>query len=299
MSRAEYLEAHWVNESAGFYALCGKMSAEEENSRLLEIVQAFDVPEAGQGTSSSDIASSSTTVSEACGCGLADDPTLTVVPAELVRPLWGLAGTGYSIVPGAVESGTPLLQEAAIAAASARWLSGEELDEHLQQQAEQLVRQLLERGFAVVQLGAATAAEHSTLMASAGKRPAQRVFSSDCSIVSAYMGQLSDLPRATVLDLITHPLELQQRASSRRIPWTARPLAPTAASSMPDMCIARPSRRSCSRYEQVGRLAVVFGAAVERRSKARPCEASLPWVGWLRKSSVWHAVSTPFVASLP
>ncbi len=177
MGRAEYLEAHWVNESAGFYALCGKMPAEEENSRLLEIVQAFDVPEAGQDTSSSDTVSSPTMASEACGCGLADDPTLTVVPAELVRQLWGLAGTGYSTVPGAIEPGTPLLQEAAIAAASARWLSGEELDEHLQQQAEQLVRQLLERGFAVVQLGAATAAEHSTLMASAGKGPTQRVVS--------------------------------------------------------------------------------------------------------------------------
>ncbi len=112
------------------------------------------------------------------------------------------------------------------------------------------------------------------------------------------MGQLSDLPRAT-LDLITPPLELQQRASSRRIRRTARPLAPTAASSMPAMCIARPSRRSCSRCEQVGRLAVVFGGAVERRSKARPCEASLRWVGWPRKSSVWHAVSTPSVASFP
>lgn len=197
MTRAEYLEAHWVNESAGFFALCGKMSVEEETSRLLEIVQAFDVPETDQGISSTapgeadapmgevtvsasveagaDCSSSSSSSTAACGCGLADDLTLTVVPAELVRPLWEPAGAGLSAIPSARRescsgNSSLLLWEDDLAAAGARWLSGDELDGHLQQQAEHLVGQLLERGFAVVQLGAATAAEHDSLMVSTGEK---------------------------------------------------------------------------------------------------------------------------------
>jgi len=37
----EYVEEHWVNSSAGYYALVGKMSEEEETKLLLEIVAAF------------------------------------------------------------------------------------------------------------------------------------------------------------------------------------------------------------------------------------------------------------------
>jgi hypothetical protein len=37
----EYVEEHWVSAAAGYYAVTGKMSAEEENRLLLEIVEAF------------------------------------------------------------------------------------------------------------------------------------------------------------------------------------------------------------------------------------------------------------------
>lgn len=43
LSPEEYVAAHYANPEAGFYALCGKLSAEEENERLLEIVQVFEV----------------------------------------------------------------------------------------------------------------------------------------------------------------------------------------------------------------------------------------------------------------
>jgi hypothetical protein len=36
-----YIEEHWVNSSAGYYAVVGKMSKEEETKLLLEVVAAF------------------------------------------------------------------------------------------------------------------------------------------------------------------------------------------------------------------------------------------------------------------
>eukprot|EP00026_Physarum_polycephalum_P020305 Phypoly_transcript_22796.p1 GENE.Phypoly_transcript_22796~~Phypoly_transcript_22796.p1 ORF type:complete len:102 (+),score=29.62 Phypoly_transcript_22796:65-370(+) len=41
LSFEEYRKQHWVNEEAGFYALVGKMTKDEENRALLEIYSAF------------------------------------------------------------------------------------------------------------------------------------------------------------------------------------------------------------------------------------------------------------------
>lgn len=41
LSREEYLEEHYVNPEAGSYAIGGKMSKEEENDLLLQVVSAF------------------------------------------------------------------------------------------------------------------------------------------------------------------------------------------------------------------------------------------------------------------
>ena len=274
-TRAEYLEAHWVNDSAGFYALCGKMSAEEENIRLLEIVQAFDVTGSSDSSAAVDIAeapedadgSAKSPSAAACGCGLADDPTLTVVPADLVRPLWGLVGSGCA-------NSSLLLQEDALATASARWLSSDMLDGFLHQQAETLVTQLQERGFAVVQLGASTMAEHGSLMASTGE---------------------NTNPQPAVWQQINHRVlvawKLQQSTSLQRNLRTARLLAPTPASSTQAMFTVRHSRRSCSKFEQVDQLLLVFGRAVASYSETQPCGASELWVDWLRKCFSLHAVS--------
>ena len=44
----QYIHDHWVSASAGYYAVTGKMTTEEENALLLDIVSAFmhvdDVP---------------------------------------------------------------------------------------------------------------------------------------------------------------------------------------------------------------------------------------------------------------
>lgn len=130
-SLEEYVRTHWVNPEAGFYALCGKMTAAEETSALLDIVQAFSVDDADDGVTSS----SSTAINTAqmmdptatgptaaaanhrseaagraaldtakrrasrqssarpqkrarnpdCGC---DDLTLSVVPGDIIQPLW-------------------------------------------------------------------------------------------------------------------------------------------------------------------------------------------------------------------
>ena len=126
------------------------MSAEEETERLLEIVQAFEVSpmdvDAAGGEEQAATAAGAGRAA-ACGCGLADDPTLTVVPAELVRPLWG----------GSDEPA--LLPESTIAAAAASWLGGgAALPQEMEQQVELLTSSLRTRGFAVVQLGEETAA---------------------------------------------------------------------------------------------------------------------------------------------
>ena len=132
------------------------MSAEEETERLLEIVQAFEVSpmdvDAAGGEEQAATAAGAGRAA-ACGCGLADDPTLTVVPAELVRPLWG----------GSDEPA--LLPESTIAAAATSWLGGgAALPQETQQQVELLTSSLRTRGFAVVQLGEETAADCGGLL---------------------------------------------------------------------------------------------------------------------------------------
>eukprot|EP00300_Choanocystis_sp_HF-7_P023771 c2489_g1_i1.p1 GENE.c2489_g1_i1~~c2489_g1_i1.p1 ORF type:complete len:358 (-),score=63.68 c2489_g1_i1:17-1090(-) len=40
----DYLENNWVNEEAGYFAVCGKMSADEELEMILAVISAFDGP---------------------------------------------------------------------------------------------------------------------------------------------------------------------------------------------------------------------------------------------------------------
>ena len=47
LTHAEYCKEHWVNAEAGFLAVCGKMSAEEETEALLAVVAAYEERENG------------------------------------------------------------------------------------------------------------------------------------------------------------------------------------------------------------------------------------------------------------
>jgi hypothetical protein len=49
LTTEEYREQHWVNARAGFYAVVGKMEADEEHQLLLAVVQAFCADEDGSG----------------------------------------------------------------------------------------------------------------------------------------------------------------------------------------------------------------------------------------------------------
>lgn len=106
---AAYAETHWVNPQAGFYALCGKMSAEDETAALLDIVRAFA---AGDAFSGAPAAAPARQVARAerpsgggaeprqkkprqaaaCGCASAD-MTTSVIPKEQIHPLWGSGAT--------------------------------------------------------------------------------------------------------------------------------------------------------------------------------------------------------------
>lgn len=123
---AEYKRTHWVNDSAGFYALCGKMSAEEETAALLDIVRAFavggdDRPGSSDAAGARKKARTGPGGAADCGCE-APDPTLTVVPSEMIRPLWG---------PEA-DSAPVVFEEAVLHTHAASWLAcaDEASDQH-------------------------------------------------------------------------------------------------------------------------------------------------------------------------
>ena len=163
MTREEYLTAHWVNESAGFYALCGKMSAEEEQARLLEIVAAFSVPADGGPTITQPV----TAGGERPTVAMAEDLSLTVVPGELVSPLWGDVARG-STAPPLVLQEAELIEAAGACLRSKNLVEAQELSAH-HDVAQQLASQLAARGFAVVELSAHTADCNAKLLAAAAE----------------------------------------------------------------------------------------------------------------------------------
>jgi hypothetical protein len=124
---AAYRASHWVNPRAGFYALCGKMTPEHETAALLEIVRVFTddtsvaraLPRAPTGAASSAAAVHRLPRKRArasCGCNV--DPTLAVIPPELIKPLWDAGGQPFS------RCDCLIFDEDVLHKAAAEWMGG-------------------------------------------------------------------------------------------------------------------------------------------------------------------------------
>ena len=83
LTHEEYCREHWVNREAGYFAVCGKLSAAEEHAALMAVVQAFE-----DGEAESALPRASTATRRRDGPQPEDDSSYEV-PLGQIEVRWG------------------------------------------------------------------------------------------------------------------------------------------------------------------------------------------------------------------